>query len=140
MAEYGSLEGWRAYALARGDSAPTDAPNADAQAALLRASDHVRYRYVANLLPGLDDTLEVVEPATYVAASLELATPGFFSRTYTPGEQKVLTQVEGIKWTVVGDASKSFASSPTSTLIDAMFAPFIIDRDAPGFMLRAVGG
>ncbi|MDP1599013.1 hypothetical protein [Phenylobacterium sp.] len=140
MAGYGSLEGWRAYALARGDSAPTSAPDVDAQAALLRASDHVRYRYVANLLPGLDETLEVVEPATYVAASLELATPGFFSRTYTPGEQKVLTQVEGIKWTVVGDASKSFAAAPTSTLIDAMFAPFLIDRDVPGFMLRAVGG
>lgn len=140
MAGYGSLEGWRAYALARGDSAPTNAADVDAQAALLRASDDVRYRYVASLLPGLDDTLEVVEPATYVAASLELATPGFFSRTYTPGEQKVLTEVKGIKWTVVGDASKSFAAAPTSTLIDAMFAPFIIDRDAAGFMLRAIGG
>lgn len=140
MAEYGSLAGWRAYALARGDSAPTNALDPAAQAALLRASDHIRYRYVANLLPGLDGTLEIVEPATYVAASLELATPGFFSRTYTPGEQKVLTEVKGIKWTVVGDASKSFAAAPTSTLIDAMFAPFIIDRDASGFMLRAVGG
>lgn len=140
MAGYGSLAGWRDYALDRGDTAPTDAQDAVALAALLRASDHIKYRYVANLAPGYDETLEVVEPATYVAASLELATPGFFSRTYTPGEQKVLTEVKGIKWTVVGDASKSFAAAPTSTLIDAMFSPFIIDRDAAGFMLRAVGG
>lgn len=140
MAGYGTLNGWRAYAAARGDNAPTAASDADANAALLRASDHIKYRYVANLLPGYDETLDVVEFATYVAASLELATPGFFSKTYTPGEQKVLTEVKGIKWTVVGDASKSYAAQPTSTLIDAMFAPYIIDRDEPGFMLRAVGG
>lgn len=136
---YGSLAEWRAYALARGDTAPTSAADPVAAAALLRASDHIRYRYVANLLPGLDDTLEVVEPATYVAASLELATPGFFSRTYTPGEQKVLTEVKGIKWEVVGNSDKNDAWTPTSTLIDAMFRPYIVDLDASGFMLRSVG-
>lgn len=140
MAGYGTLPGWRAYAAARGDNAPTAAPDPDANAALLRGADHVKYRYVANLAPGYDETLEVVEFATYVAASIELATPGFFSKTYTPGEQKVLTEVKGIKWTVVGDASKSYSAAPTSTLIDAMFAPYIIDRDEPGVMLRAVGG
>lgn len=140
MAGYGTLNGWRGYAAARGDTAPTAASDADANAALLRASDHIKYRYVANLLPGYDESLEVVEYATYVAASIELATPGFFSKTYTPGEQKVLTEVKGIKWSVVGDASKSYAAQPTSTLIDAMFAPYIADKDEPGFMLRAVGG
>lgn len=137
---YGSLDGWRAYAAARGDTAPTLAADDVALAALVRGSDHVQYRYVANLAPGYDETLDVVEPATYVAASLELATPGFFSKTYTPGEQKVLTEVKGIKWEVVGDASKSYAATPTSTLIEAMFAPYVIDRDAMGFMLRSVGG
>jgi hypothetical protein len=137
---YGSLAEWRAYALARGDSAPTEATDTVAEAALLRASDHIRYRYVANLAPGYDDTLAVVEPATYVAAALELATPGFFSKTFTPGEQKVLTEVKGIKWTVVGEASKSNAATPTSTLIEAMFAPYLVDQDVPGFMLRSIGG
>lgn len=136
---YGSLAEWRAYALARGNNAPTVANDTVAGAALTRASDHILYRYVANLLPGYDDTLAVVEPATYEAANLELATPGFFSKTFTPGEQKVLTEVRGIKWTVVGDASKSYSASPTSTLVDAMFAPYISDRDAPSFMLRSVG-
>lgn len=137
---YGSLAGWRAYATARGDNAPTAAADPVAQAALVRASDHIQYRYVANLQPGYDDTLSVVEPATYEAAKIELAKPGFFSKTYTPSQQKVLTEVKGIKWTVVGEGSKTYGAQPTSTLIEAMFAPFIFDRDAPGFMLMSVGG
>lgn len=136
---FGSLAGWRAYATARGDNAPTAAADDVAGAALVRASDHILYQYVANLLPGYDETLAVVEPATYVAASLELATPGFFSKTYTPGEQKVLTEVKGIKWTVVGDASKAGSATPTSTLIEAMFAPYISDTGAPGFILMSIG-
>ena len=136
---YGSLEGWRAYATERGNSAPTDAADADATAALVRASDHIRYRYVANLLPGYDETLSVVEPATYEAANLELATPGFFVTTYTPANQKVLTEVKGIKWQVVGDAKSAFSAAPVSTLIEAMFDPFLTDADAPYFAFRSVG-
>lgn len=136
---YGSLAGWRAYATARGDNGPTAAADDVAGGALVRASDHIQYQYVANLLPAYDETLAVVEPATYVAASLELATPGFFSKTYTPGEQKVLTQVEGIKWTVVGDASKAGSATPTSTLIEAMFGPYLSDTATLGFMLMSIG-
>jgi len=136
---YGSLAGWRAYALERGDNAPTDAADDVAGAALVRASDHIKYRYIANLLPGYDETLAVVEPATYEAANLELATPGFFTKTYTPNQQKVLTGAGSIKWTVVGDGSATYGAQPVSTLIEAMFEPYIIDRDAPGFMLASIG-
>ena len=122
---FGSIGGWRAYALERGDSAPTDATDEAATAALVRASDMIQYRYVANLASGYDKTLAVVEPATYVAASLELATPGFFSATYTAAQQKVLTEVSGIKWQVVGKPDGAFASVPTSTIIEAMFAPYL---------------
>jgi hypothetical protein len=52
MAAYGTLAGFRAYALARGDNAPTAASDALAEAALMRASDMIRLRYVPNLLPG----------------------------------------------------------------------------------------
>lgn len=137
---YGSLAAWRAYALARGDSAPTDASDELATAALVRGSDHVRLRYVANLLPGYDATLEIVEEAAYVAASLELATPGLFSRTYTPAQQKVLTGTGPIRWTVTGDASKTYAAMPVSTTIEAMFEPYIRDRDDTQIMLRSIGG
>lgn len=143
---YGDLATFRAYALARGNSAPTNAIDADATAALVRASDYIRLRYVANLLPTHDTTLQpagydypLVEEAAYIAASIELAKPGFFSKTYTASEQKVLTEVKGIKWTVVGDASKTYAAMPASTLIDAMFEPYVVDRDAPGFFFRSIG-
>jgi len=82
----------------------------------------------------------VVEPATYEAANLELATPGFFTKTYTPDQRKVLTAVDDIKWTVVGGGSSTYGAQPVSTLIEAMFEPYIIDRDAPGFMFASIGG
>lgn len=143
---YGTLSGWRAYALARGDEAPTDADDDVATAALVRASDMIRLRYLPNMLPGYGvdfippgSTLPLVEEGAYIAASFELATPGFFSRTYTESEQKVLTEVKGIKWTVTGKTSGVYSSMPSSTLVDAMFWPYIIDADADGFMLLSVG-
>lgn len=143
---YGDLAGFRAYASARGNEAPTDATDALATAALVRGSDHVRLRYVSNLLPayGVDFTpaghdLPLVEEAAYIASSLELATPGFFAKTYTASEQKVLTGVDSIRWTVVGDASGTYAAMPVSTSIAALFEPYVIDRDADDFMLMSVG-
>lgn len=137
---YGTLADWRSYATARGNSAPTDATDTLATAALVRASDHIKYRYVANLLVGYDETLSVVEPATYEAAALELATPGFFSKTYTPAEQKVLTGVDKIRWTVTGKAGEKYAAQPVSTIIEAMFEPYVIDRNAPNFTFYSIGG
>jgi hypothetical protein len=136
---YGSLSAWRAYAAARGSQAPTQATDEVAEAALTRASDHIKYRYVANLLPAYDETLDVVEPATYEAANLELTTPGFFSKVYTPDQQKVLTQAGSIKWTVVGDATKSGSAQPRSTLIEAMFEPYVGDAGAAGLTLMSLG-
>lgn len=134
---------WITYAAARGTTVEDDA---DSAAALVRAGDMVRLRYVPNLLPGygVDFTPEgsdypLVDEATYIAAGYELATPGFFSKTYTAAEQKVLTGVGDIKWTVTGDTSGTYAAMPSSTLIDALFEPYILDRDQAGFMFRAAG-
>ncbi len=143
---YGTLAGWRAYATARGNNSPTVAEDAVATAALVRGSDMIRLRYVANLLPGYDASftpagfdLPLVEEAAYIAASLELATPGFFSKTYTAAEQKVLTAVGSIKWTVVGNAAGTYSAMPVSTLIDALFWPYITDPGAAGFMVMSIG-
>lgn len=140
MAGYGTLAGFRAYALARGDNAPTAASDADAGAALMRGSDMVRLRYAANLC-GYDITsipsgsdLPIVEEAAYIAASLELATSGFFSKTYTGAESKVLTEVKGIKWTVVGKNDGAYAYMPSSSLIDALFAPYLCG-DLPAILV-----
>lgn len=143
---FGSLAGFQAYALARGNSAPTDATEQAATAALVRGSDMIRLRYVPNLLPGYGvdfqpagHDLPLVEEAAYIAAGIELAKPGFFSKTYTPSEQKVLTGVDSIRWTPIGKADGVYASLPTSSVIDAMFEPYVTDRDASGFMFRSIG-
>lgn len=144
---YGTIADWRAYATARGNSAPADAVDADATAALTRASDYIRFRYASNLLPSYDaltftpdgSSLPLTEEAAYIAAAIELTTPGFFAKTYTDAESKVLTGVGSIKWTVTGNASGTYAYLPTSSLIDAMFEPYVIDRDANQFMMMSVG-
>lgn len=117
---YGTIADWRSYALDRGNAAPTDATDADANAALVRASDYVRTRYVARY--ALDDAAEAVIEATYIAASIELATPGFFAATYTPAQAKVLTEVKGIKWSLVGGGGRD-AMTPVSTLIEGLLVP-----------------
>lgn len=126
---YGTLADWRAYATARGNSDPADATDATATAALTRASDYIQWNYVEHFLPGYDDTLAAVEIATYEAASIELATPGFFSRTYTPDQQKVLTQVEGIRWTIPQNMPDALverdSAVPVSTLIDSMLRKYM---------------
>lgn len=144
---YGTIAAWQTYATARGNDAPASASPTDATAALTRASDYIRLRYVANLLPAYDVTLQptgfdlpLVEEAAYIAANYELATVGFFSKTFTPSDQKVLTEVKGIKWTVTGSASKTYAAMPVSTLIEAMFEPYISDPDDAGFLFKAIGG
>lgn len=131
MSVFGSIAGWRTYATARGDSAPTDASDEDATAALTRASDYIRYSYVAHFSAAYDETAENVETATYEAALLELSTPGFFSATYTPDQQKVLTEVKGIKWTVKEAKSEIERddASPVSTRIEAMLRPYMTRRN-----------
>ncbi len=122
MTIYSTIADWRAYATARGDNAPTAASDADATAALQRASDYVRTRYVLPL--GLSGTADNVIEAAHIAAGYELTTPGFWSKTFTPAQQKVLTGVGDIRWTVQGNATmdKGYnAQVPVSPAIDALF-------------------
>lgn len=135
---YGSVAAWRIYATARGFPAPGAATDADAAAALLRASDHIQYFYVAHFLPGYDETSPNVEPATYEAALLELETPGFFNKTYTPDQQKVLTGLKGITWTVIGKADGFVGATPEVGRVAAMLEPYLEGAFRIG--LRAVGG
>lgn len=72
----------------------------------------------------------VVE-ASYEAAYLEASTPGILTTTYTPGTNKVLTEVNGIKWTVVGDAKGVDAMVMISTAIEGLLGPLLVARDIP---------
>lgn len=100
----GTLEGYRAYHTARGNSLPTDAQSATATASLVRGSDYIRAKY--DLL--VAETDERVTNAAYVAAGRELALvdgsavlvpmPGFWVTLETG---KVLTRAEGTaEWTL----------------------------------------
>jgi len=83
----------------------------------------------SNLIP------QRVVTASYEAAWIEAQKPGSLSRTYTPGEQKVLTEVKGIKWEVVGDASKEGAMRPISTTIEGMLAPLLVPEAMPAILV-----
>ncbi|WP_411975936.1 hypothetical protein [Sulfitobacter faviae] len=122
MTIYSTNEAWRAYALARGNVSPTNASDSDASAARQRASDYIRTRYVLPL--GLSATADNVIEATHIAAGYELTTPGFWSKTFTPAQQKTLTGVDTIRWTVSENAAmeKGYnAQLPVSPAIDALF-------------------
>lgn len=111
----GSVAGLIAYAAERG-TVIADTPAA--LQALVRGSDYIEFTYL--LGSGCTAVSPNVESAAYVAAMQEILVPGFWSKTFTPADQKVLTGVDTIRWTVTGDASKVGASIPRSTLIDAM--------------------
>lgn len=72
--------------------------------------------------------------ASYYAAYAEALSPGSLSTTYTPGTAKVLTEVKGIKWEVVGDASKPGSMIPVISAVEGLLAPFLV-QPVPGIMV-----
>ena len=118
---YGTLPDWRAYASQRGDDAPANATDALAGQALLRAQDYIRINYVGRFTNASCsvDMPEVAE-AVYVAASLELATPNFFTKTITVSDVKILTKVDAIEWTPVKTDGGMDAMLPKSSKIEAL--------------------
>lgn len=136
----GTLAGWRAWALARGDDAPTVATDADASAALLRGQDYIQWTYINRFVAGCTIPDETLAEAEYIAASAELATAGFWSKIFTPGQQKVLTGVGDLRWTPVmgGVFDQSDLARPVSTQIEAMLGK-CMPSTRPGVMIKAVG-
>lgn len=120
----GTLSEFQDYATARGVTSPALQDATLATAALVRASDYITYSYVRRFAEGYDETSPLVEEATYEAAIIELATPNFFNKTYTPGLDKVLVQVDTIRWQVVGDVKQGLVQ-PISTRIEQMLSPYL---------------
>ncbi len=127
---YGNVEDWKAYALARGNSDPNGSSAPNDVAALVRASDYIRTKYVNYFAAPFEDAPDYVIEATYIAASLELKTPNFFTKTYTPSQQKVLTKVGGIQWTAIGDATGTDAAAPVSTPIELLLRRYALTYGA----------
>jgi hypothetical protein len=123
---YGNLTDFRAYALARGDSAPTDAADPVATAALQRAADYIRTRYVIRMALDAPEVDPAVLEATYIAARREVATPGFWAKTFTPSEVKTLVQVDAIRWqpaTISIGLTGRDLVTPMDPAIDALLRP-----------------
>jgi len=76
-----------------------------------------------------------VVSASYEAALIELRTPGFFSKTFTESEKKVLTKVQTISWTYTGNSKGDRSSSPTSTVIENLLAPILTPDDLPAALV-----
>jgi hypothetical protein len=72
--------------------------------------------------------------ASYHAAYAEAVTPGSLSTTYTPGTAKVLTEVKGIKWEVVGDATKAGSMIPVISAVEGKLAPLLV-QPVPGIIV-----
>lgn len=124
------------YAADRGQ---TITAGSDTDAALVRAVDYITYFYVAKMPASNPAPDATVEAATYEAAILELATPNFFSKTYTPGEAKALTKVDNIQWTMLNPDTGSEGMTPVSSKIEAMLGGYVV-RDADrGSIFRSVG-
>jgi len=116
-----TVAGWIAYAADAGDVV---ADNADSAAALVRAGRYIHRTFLASR-EYADIPDDIAEQATYEAASLELATPGFWTKTFTPDQQKVLTEVKGIKWTSrESGLTGASAATPVSTAVDALMRPY----------------
>lgn len=123
---YGTLAGFRAYHTERGEAAPTSASDADATAALVRGSDHVRLFYVMRMATAPDPVPDAFAEAAYEAGLLELNDAGFFSTTFTPHERKTLTQVDSIRWTPISGGTRGDEGAmPVSLKVEAILRPYI---------------
>ena len=118
---------------------------ADKEAALRRAWVFMAaLDWKAGLWPTFGGTIpDAVKLAQSVLARVEFKAAGALSPEVTLSGRKVLTEVKGIKWQVVGDAATVEQSRPVVTMAMDLLRPYLaIDpaRDKPlslGF--RSVG-
>lgn len=118
-----TVAGWITYAAERGEAVLDDA---DSAAALVRGQDYIDYHYANRFGSAVTVDEDVLDAAVYEAAKAELSTPGFWTKTYTADQQKVLIAVGSIKWETRGDASGTDAATPVSTKIEGMLRPYMI--------------
>ena len=156
MPGYGDDSGFADYAAANG----YDVPAGTVAAARLRGSvyldGHYYQRFPGEPTSGVDQERSwprksstdrfgnAINPdavparvvsASYEAALIELRTPGFFSKTFTESEKKVLVKVQSISWVYTGNSKGDRSSSPTSTVIENLLAPILTPDDLPAALI-----
>jgi hypothetical protein len=160
MAGYGTNEGFTAYATAAGYVIPEGTTEPQIAAARQRGSVYIDGTYgsrfpgvptegamqdrawprtgatdiYGNTLPS-DTVPQRVIDASFEATFLSLTNPAIFSGTYTPGTQKVLTEVKGIKWEVIGNPSADGAMIPISSTIEGILAPLLALKHFPAVLV-----
>lgn len=120
----GTVSGLRQYATSRGFTAPGLFVDELAGYALQRATDYVEAEYLSRFATGFNEASPGVESAVYEAAMIDVETPGFWQKSWTPGERKVLVEVPGAaKWQIVGSPTDS--GPPRSTRIEALLRRYV---------------
>lgn len=118
-----TLPDWIAYAADRGRTVVDDPASSQA---LTRAADYIRTHYTIRMANPEDPA---ITEATYIAAAFELDAPGFWGKTYTPSQSKVLTKAGPIEWDVVSTGVTGIqAMMPTSPMIEALLMPYVASR------------
>ena len=77
-----------------------------------------------------------VKTAQAILARYEQANPNGLQPTVVPGQQKVLTRVGEIGWTVMGQAGAD-AQRASVFMADDLLKPFVNDTGSTRFLLRA---
>ncbi|MDZ7906174.1 MAG: hypothetical protein U5N55_10675 [Cypionkella sp.] len=123
-----------AYAVARGLSDWTG-DTATKTAALRRGQDYIAGKYNQLWLVSFDNDAapDQVKYAITEAACREIKVPFSLTPDYTAGQSKVLTEVKGIKWEVIGDASAPGAMLPTISAIEYLLTGIASVGSMSGF-------
>lgn len=132
---YGTVAGWQTYVTERGITGQTITDPASLPA-LVRASDYIKYHYVANFMSKYSDAEPEVILATYEAACFENTKPGFFQRTVTPSRASALVATKNIRWERLSPSQIEPLDNsqlvPINTKVEMFLRPFMRMRHMSG--------
>ncbi len=105
------------------------------EAAIRRAWLYLKSLSWRDEFPTFDgDIPDDVKTAQGILARYEVATPGGLSPNVVPGQQKVLTRVGDLGWTVTGQSGVD-AQRAVVTMAQDLLAPFLLPQT--NFLMRA---
>jgi len=104
-----------------------DASEADLSSALLRAQDHLAFNYLNRVVRPVPENVQ--DAAIYQLMVQEVATPGFYTKTYTQDGRKTLTEVDGIVWKPIANGNQwqnplEDRTVPVNSLVEGMLRPY----------------
>jgi hypothetical protein len=125
-----------AYCIARGYADWTGS-EADKTAALRRGQDYIAGEYNYRWLVSFTDATAPIEVqyAIVEAARRELVAAGSLAPDLTPGREKVLTEVKGIKWTMIKSDAKNVDLLPYLRMIRNLLRGIAYVDDVPGALV-----